>query len=153
MQKAEALIADIKRGGMERQEVERRLESIFGKGSREEIAKATTDEKIVERVVELSRREEQFEVWEKMRSESEKRQREDMRMNLLWRKNKSFPPQFGGEEDTPDAETTLEFWRRINSKEVSEGLRRRVYPRDPPGNARDAPEKEIQMGPIHGRGV
>ena len=50
-----------------------------------------------------------------------KRQREDRRMNVFWRKNKSFPPQFGGEEDTPDAETTLEFWRRINNKEVSEG--------------------------------
>ena len=121
IQRAKALIADIKRGGMERREVERRLESIFSKGSREEIAKAVTDEKTVERVIELSRREEQFEVWEKLRIEAKRRQREDRRMNVFWRKNKSFPPQFGCEEDTPDAETTLEFWRRINNKEVSEG--------------------------------
>ena len=53
MQKAKALIAHIKRGGMERQEIERSLESIFGQGSREEITKATTDEKTVERVIEL----------------------------------------------------------------------------------------------------
>ena len=71
MQRAKALISDIK-AGVERQEIERRLEPIFGKGSREEIAKATTDEKIVERVTELSRREERFEVWEKRRSESKR---------------------------------------------------------------------------------
>ena len=52
-----------------------------------------------------------------------KRQREDRMMNLFWRKNKSFPPQFGGEEDTPEAETMLEFWRMINNKEVSERWR------------------------------
>ena len=89
MQRAKALIADIKRGGMERQVIERRLEKIFGKGSREEIAKATTDEKTVERVIELSRREEQFEVWEKMRTEAKRRQREDRRLDVFWRKNKS----------------------------------------------------------------
>ena len=123
MQRAKALISDFKGGGVERQEIERRLESIFGKGSREEIAKATTDVKIVERVMKLSRREEQFEVWEKNEKRIKKRQREDRRMNVFWRKNKSFPPQFGCEEGTPDAETTLEFWRRINNKEVGEGWR------------------------------
>ena len=53
MQSSKALITYIKRGGMERQEIERSLESIFGQGSREEITKATTDEKTVERVIEL----------------------------------------------------------------------------------------------------
>ena len=61
MQRAKALIADIKGGRKRKEEVERRLESIVGKGSREEIANTTTDEKTVMRVVELSRREEQFE--------------------------------------------------------------------------------------------
>ena len=84
--------------------------------------RAMTDEKTVERVIELSRREEQFEVLEKMRIEAKRRQREDRRLNL-WRKNKSVPQQFGGDEETPEAETTLEFWRRINNKEVSGGWR------------------------------
>ena len=95
MQRAKALIVDIKRGGMERQEVERRLESIYGKGSREEFTKATTDKKSVERIVELSRRkEEQFEEWEKMRREAKRRQWEDRRLNIFLLKNKSVPQQF-----------------------------------------------------------
>ena len=71
------------------------------KGSGEELERATTNEKIVERIEELSKREEQFETWEKMRLESKRRQREDRRLNVFWRKNKSFPTQFGGEEETP----------------------------------------------------
>ena len=52
--------------------------------------------------------------------ESKKRQREDRRLNVFWRKNKTFPAQYGGSEDTPDAEETLMFWRSINNKEISE---------------------------------
>ena len=108
---------------MSKDEVMRRLEEIFGRGSSQEIENATTKEKIVERIEELSKREEQFEVWEKMRQEAKRRQREDRRLNLFWRRNKTFPVQFGGEEETPDAEETLAFWRAINNKEASETWR------------------------------
>ena len=45
----------------------KRLDEIFGIGSSQEIEKATSAEKIVERIEELSKREEQLEEWEKMR--------------------------------------------------------------------------------------
>ena len=122
-QRAKALIAIVKQGKMSKDEVMRRLEEIFGRGSRQEIENATTKEKIVERIEELSKREEQFEVWEKMRQEAKRRQREDRRLNLFWRRNKTFPMQFGVEEEIPDAEETLAFWRAINNKEASQGWR------------------------------
>ena len=78
---------------------------------------------MAERIEELSKREEQYEVWEKMRLDAKKRQREDRRLNVFWRRNKTFPTQFGTTEDTPEVEQTLEFWRSINNKEVSEGWR------------------------------
>ena len=68
----------------------------------------------------MSRREAQFEMWEKMRRESKKRQQEDRRLNIFWRKNKAFPKLFGGDEETPSVEETLMFWRSINNKEASE---------------------------------
>ena len=112
MQRAKALIADIKRGSMERQEVERMLESIIGKGSHEEIANATMNEKIVEMAIELSRREEHFEVCEKMRRKAKRRRWEDRRMNN-WRKNK--PSRRNLEVDV-----TLQTWkRRLSSGEGS----------------------------------
>ena len=49
-QRAKTMIIDVKRGGMRREEIERRLELIFGKGSKKEIEKATTDQKITERI-------------------------------------------------------------------------------------------------------
>ena len=56
-----------------------------------------------------------------MRIEAKRRQREDRRLNILPR-NKSFTQQFGCEEDTPYAETRLEFWRRITiKKSVKDG--------------------------------
>ena len=58
-----------------------------------------------------------------MRPEYNKRQREDRRINLFWRRNKTFPANFGGDEETPDVEETLEFWRRINNKETSKTWR------------------------------
>ena len=129
-QRAKALIAEIRRGGMRKEEIEKSLEKIFGEGSSQEIAKASTEEKIVERIEDMARRETQFDEWEKMRKEAEKRQREDRRMNLFWRRNKCFPAQYGGNEQTPDAQETLEFWQAINNKEASEGWKEDVSIRE-----------------------
>ena len=46
-QKAKSLIAEVRRGGMRKEEIEKRLEKIFGVESSQEIAKATTEEKVV----------------------------------------------------------------------------------------------------------
>ena len=59
-QRAKTLIVDVKRGGMRKEEIEARIEEIFGKGSSQEIVNATTKDKIVERIEELSKREQQF---------------------------------------------------------------------------------------------
>ena len=120
-QRAKTFISAVKRGGMTNDKIERRLEEIFGKGSRQEIEGATTKEKIAERIEELSKREEQFEEWERMRREAKKSQLDDRRLNLFWRMNKTFPAKFGGEEETPDPQETLDFWRSIKNKKVSEG--------------------------------
>ena len=68
----------------------------------------------------MSKRETQFEVWEQMRQESKRRQREDRRLNLFSRKNKCFHAQFGRDDETPGIEETLSYWRGINNKETSE---------------------------------
>ena len=117
------MIAEIRRREISKAEIERRVEEMFGKGSGQEIGNATTKEKIVERIEELSKREQQFDEWERMRTESKRRQKGDRRLNLFWRRNKTFPAKFGGEEETPDPQETLDFWRSINNKEVSEGWR------------------------------
>ena len=122
-QRAKALVAQIKRGRLRKEEIGKRLEEIFGDGSNREIETATTTERIVERIENLSRTEEQVEIWERMRLEAKKRWREDRRLNFFWRKNECFPAQYGGDEETPDVEETLGFWRTINNKEVSEGWR------------------------------
>ena len=108
---------------MRKETIEEKLDEIFGKGSHQEIESVTTIEKIVERIAEMAKREEQFEKWETMRKEAKRRQREDRRLNLFWRRNKTFPTQYGGEEETPDTNETLLFWRSINNKAVSEGWR------------------------------
>ena len=108
-QKAKSLIAEIRRRDMKKDEIEARIEELFGKGSSQEIGDATTKEKIVERIEELSKREQQLDEWEKMRQDAKRRQRDDRRLNVFWRKNKTFPAQFGGEEETQEAEETLEF--------------------------------------------
>ena len=123
IQKAKALIVSIKRGQMEKEEIKRKLDALFGKGSHQEIAEATTREKIVERIEEMSKRENQLEEWEQMRREAKRHQREDRRLNLFWRRNRTFSAQFGGDDETPDPEETLTFWRNINNKEVSDGWR------------------------------
>ena len=71
----------------------------------------------------VSKREERFEEWEKMRLEFKRKQRVDKRLNAFWRKNKTFPMQFGGEEETPDVEEKSDILRRISNKEASEGWR------------------------------
>ena len=101
----------------------RRKWEIFGKGSHHENSEITVRDKIAERIMEMSKTEQQFEEWERMKREAMKRQREDRRLNLLWLRNKTFPKQFGGEEETPDAEETINFWRAISNKEVSEEWR------------------------------
>ena len=57
-QRAKALFAHIKRGEIRKEEIERRLYGIFGRGSLHEI-ETTTREKIVERIKEIAKREEQ----------------------------------------------------------------------------------------------
>ena len=94
---------------------------IFGKGSSQEVEDGTTIEKIAERIAEVSKRQEKFDEWEEMRREAKRRQREDRSLNIFCWKNKCFPAQFGGDDETPEAEETLLFWRSINNKEVSEG--------------------------------
>ena len=103
--------------------MERRLEEIIGQGSREEIEHTSTNQEIAERIEEMAKREEQFTIWEKMRREAKMRQREDRRLNIFWRRNKCFPAQYGGDDETPDPEETLTFWRSINNKQVSDGLK------------------------------
>ena len=56
-----------------------------------------------------------------MREEKKRRQRQDRRLNVFWRKNKTFPAQFDGEDETPEAEETPAFWKGINNKEVCAG--------------------------------
>ena len=99
------------------------MDKFFGTGSSQEIRNASTEEKIVERIEEVAKREAQYDEWEKMRQVAKRRQREDRILNIFWRKNKTFPMQFGGEEETPDVEETLHFWKSINNKEVSEEWR------------------------------
>ena len=94
-QRVTALIAEIRREGMRIDEIEKSMEKILGEGSGREIEKATTEEKIVERNEDMSRRETQFNEKEKMREEAKKRQREDRRLNLFWMRNKCFPAQCG----------------------------------------------------------
>ena len=106
-QKAKELIADIRRGGMRKEEIEKRLEKMFGKGSSQDIEKATSKDKIVERIEDMSKREAQFDEWEKMRQEVKRRQREDRRLKIFWRRNKTFPAQYGGDDDPRGVEETL----------------------------------------------
>ena len=94
-QRAKALIARIKQGRIEKDEIARTMEEIFGKGSHKEIENVTAREKIVERIDDVSKTEQQFEEWETMRHEAKRKQREDRRLNLFWRRNKTFPKQFG----------------------------------------------------------
>ena len=77
-QRAKSLILDIRHGRlMNKEEIGRRFEEIFGHGSSQEIENATTVEKILERIEETSKPEEQLELWEKMRQDEKRRQRED----------------------------------------------------------------------------
>ena len=55
------LFADIRLEGVRREDIERRVEAVFGKGCRPVIEKATTTEMIVERVIELPKTERRFE--------------------------------------------------------------------------------------------
>ena len=74
------------------------VDEIFGKGSHIEIGNVTTIEKMVEIIVEMSETEQQFEEWERLRREAKRRQSDNRRLNLFWRRNKTFPAQYGGDE-------------------------------------------------------
>ena len=50
---------------MSKGDIERSLEAIFGNDSSKEIEEATTIEKIIKRIEEMSKREVQFEEWER----------------------------------------------------------------------------------------
>ena len=63
-QRTKALITEIKRGKMGNDEIIKRMERIFGEGSGREIETASTKEKVIERITEMSKAEEQFEEWE-----------------------------------------------------------------------------------------
>ena len=136
---------------MIKDEIKRRLDEIFGSGSGEEIEKATTTEKIVERIEELSKREAQFEEWETMRQESRRRQREDKRLNAFWRKNKTFPAKYGRDDETPDPDGTLSFWRTINNKEVTEDWRGDEVIQKVLRNEREAQWTEVPMEGVYRR--
>ena len=81
-QRAKALISQIKRGEIREEDISRRVEVIFGKGSWQEIEDGTTIE-TTERITEVSKREEKFDEWEEMRREAKKRQREERRLNIF----------------------------------------------------------------------
>ena len=58
-----------------------------------------------------------------MRQEFKKRQREYRRLNLFWRKNKTFPKQLGDDDETLDVKETLAFLSLINNEDVSDWWR------------------------------
>ena len=73
------------------EDIVRRVEDIFGKGSGQDIETEWTNQSIAKRIEEMAKREEQFDEWEKMKQNAKRRQREDRRLNLFWRRNKTFP--------------------------------------------------------------
>lgn len=93
-QRRKALIAENKQGEMRKDEIERRHDKTFGKGSSQEITAAMTEERAVKRIEEMAKREEEFDKWETMRKEAKRKQLEDRRLNHFWRTNKTFPQQF-----------------------------------------------------------
>ena len=96
------MITEIGKRKMANEEIESRIEEIFGRVSSQETEKAMTKEKIISRYEEMAKSEQQFDEWEKMRQDAKRRQREDRRLNIFWRRNKTFPAKFGMEEETPD---------------------------------------------------
>ena len=70
---AKALVSETRRVGVRKEENEKSLEKIFGEGNSQEIKKATSEEKIIEMIDVMSKRETQFDELEKMRQESNKR--------------------------------------------------------------------------------
>ena len=59
-----------------------------------------------------------------MRVEVKKKQREEKRLNVFWWKNKCLPDQFGNDEETPEAQETLMFWRSIKKRKRVNGVER-----------------------------
>ena len=116
------MISDIEGGRTGNEEIKSMLEETYGKGSSQEIERATANGKMIERIEEMSRTDEQFETRGKMMKVSKRRQREDERYNIFWIMNKTFPVQYWGTKyDAPEVEETLAFWRSINNKSIREG--------------------------------
>ena len=65
MQRAKSLIAEIRRGEIRNREIEWRTEAVFGKGSCKENKNASSKEKMIERIEEMAKREQQMEEWER----------------------------------------------------------------------------------------
>lgn len=83
--------------------------------------KIDSSETIAERIEDLTKTEKQSDKLECMRPDMKTKQREDGMINILLRRDKTFPTQFGGYEETPNVKETLRFWGSINIKEVAEG--------------------------------
>ena len=90
-QKAKSLIPEIRRIEMSEEELEERIEETFGKGSGQEIGNAETREKIVERIEELSKREQQLDEWERMRKETKRKQRSGQKTQCLLAEEQVLP--------------------------------------------------------------
>ena len=121
-QRAKALIADIKRGEIRNEEVQKRLECFFfGRGSRHEIEKATTREKSSKEWKKLPSEKSNLKNGKRRNGMQKEGKEKTEGSTSTWRKNKCFPKQFEGEEDTPDAEETLAFWRTSTTKKQLKG--------------------------------
>ena len=58
------MIVEIRKREMTHEEIESRIEEIFGRRSGQETEKAMTNEKIIERIEEMAKSEQQFDEWE-----------------------------------------------------------------------------------------
>ena len=73
--KAKALIVNRRRRQLKKEEIERKLEAVFGEGRCHETTKVMTTDMIVERIEEMEKKEEQIEASEMMIRESKRKQR------------------------------------------------------------------------------
>ena len=107
-------------------------------------------EKIDERIEEMSKRHAQFEKWYEMRRDAKRRQRADRRLNLFRRKNNCFHKQFEGEEDTPDAEETLDSGEASATRRHVKGGEKTGPSASPLPSEDDIRERTVvQMGSFH----
>ena len=142
------MTANIKRGGM-KSDLVGRQEKFFGKGSGQEIEKVEANKKIVERIEELSKREEQNDKMEKMRLETKLKQREDRTFNFLrkkvlpdsvWRRRRN-------RRGPRNAGVLVKYQQQRSCGMMERG---RVHSMGHPGSKRGHPEKmAMPMGSLH----